>query len=345
MMLKQRWQSLQQAEPKLRIRDAAQRLNVSELELLETRSGIEVTRLSTNPKQLVSSLHRLGRVMSLVRNNACVHETRGRFAEYTGGNADVGLFLGEQDLRMFFKYWNHMYSVTQDQRRSIQVFDQSGTAVIKFYAQEDTDMSAWEALVSALQHEDQTTPTSVQPYPAADIPSSNGTAEELTARWLAMTDIHQFHGILKDMGISRQQAFEWVDDQYACQLENNAIEHVFTEACHDNIPTIEFVHNRGAVQIHTDVNINLVRMGAWFNVMDPNFTLHLDTSLIHQVWALRRPADSGMVSSIEALDQHGNVILQLFGKRTEGQPERYDWQSLVLECMARHAIQKEVTKV
>ena len=294
--LKQRWLALLQQEPKLRIRDAAEKLEVSELELLEIQLGAEVVRLRPEAKKMMAALHKLGRVMSLVRNDACVHESKGCFAEYSGGEADVGLFLGEQDLRMFFRHWCHIYALHQNDRHSIQVFDQSGMAIIKIYAQPETD-------------------------------------------------IHQFHGLLKDMQLTRSQAFELIDDEYACRLDNESVEYVLTEACHDNIPTIEFVHNRGAVQIHTDHNVKLVRMGPWFNVLDENFNLHLDTTLITEVWALRRPGDSGIISSIEALDADGNVIIQIFGQRTEGRQERSDWRALVQECVVKRALAAEAAKV
>ena len=62
--------------------------------------------------------------------------------------------------------------------------------------------------------------------------------------------------------------------------------------------------------------------------MDPTFHLHLRTDYIHDVWAVRKPADVGHVTSIEAYDSDGQQIIQFFGVRSEGNAERSDWRVL-----------------
>ena len=72
--LKQQWTSLREAQPGLRIRDAAFRLGVPEAALLETRTGDGVRRLRADVRAICAALPKLGTVMSLVRNEAAVHE-------------------------------------------------------------------------------------------------------------------------------------------------------------------------------------------------------------------------------------------------------------------------------
>ena len=70
-------------------------------------------------------------------------------------------------------------------------------------------------------------------------------------------------------------------------------------------------------------------MGHWLNVLDPTFHLHLRTDHIDQVWAVRKPTEKGHVTSLEAFDAEGNLLIQFFGKRIEGQDERPQWRSIV----------------
>ena len=70
-------------------------------------------------------------------------------------------------------------------------------------------------------------------------------------------------------------------------------------------------------------------MGAWLNVMDPNFHLHLRMDQITEAWAVRKPTDKGHVTSIEAYNAAGDLIIQFFGKRIEGQDERRAWREIV----------------
>ncbi|HEX2616191.1 MAG TPA: ChuX/HutX family heme-like substrate-binding protein, partial [Flavobacteriales bacterium] len=77
--LKQRWDDLVAQQPRMRIRNAAQALGVSEVELLATRIGDGVTRLRPAFKEILSGVPALGRVMALTRNDDVVHERKGEY--------------------------------------------------------------------------------------------------------------------------------------------------------------------------------------------------------------------------------------------------------------------------
>lgn len=79
--------------------------------------------------------------------------------------------------------------------------------------------------------------------------------------------------------------------------------------------------------------------GGWFNVLDPEFNLHLRTTGIAQAWRVVKPTEDGDVTSIELLDADGDTIAQFFGARKPGQPERADWRDLVAGVTARFATQ------
>jgi putative hemin transport protein len=63
--------------------------------------------------------------------------------------------------------------------------------------------------------------------------------------------------------------------------------------------------------------------------MDETFHMHLRTDHIAEVWGVRKPNTDGHVTSVEAYDAAGRLIIQFFGKREEGQHEREDWRFLV----------------
>ena len=67
--LKTQWESLKQEQPHLRIRNAAQKLGVSEMELLATNIGSNVTRLRPEFKEILLEIESLGKVMALTRND------------------------------------------------------------------------------------------------------------------------------------------------------------------------------------------------------------------------------------------------------------------------------------
>src|SRR6185436_10259113 len=75
-------------------------------------------------------------------------------------NPGNGLVLGELiDLRIFPAHWRHAFAVMEETkeglRRSIQVFDASGTAVHKIYQKPQTNLEAFDTLIDTWTGEDQ----------------------------------------------------------------------------------------------------------------------------------------------------------------------------------------------
>ena len=75
--LKEIWEKFQAANPRVRIRDAARQLGVSEAELLATATGETVVRLNDDFAAMLHELDALGYVMALTRNEEIVHERKG----------------------------------------------------------------------------------------------------------------------------------------------------------------------------------------------------------------------------------------------------------------------------
>ncbi|WP_309424647.1 ChuX/HutX family heme-like substrate-binding protein, partial [Escherichia coli] len=48
-------------------------------------------------------------------------------------------------------------------------------------------------------------------------------------------------------------------------------------------------------------------------MLDPEFNLHLKTTGIAELWRVRKPSTDGIVTSWEAFDADGELIVQLFG--------------------------------
>ncbi|MNY72947.1 Hemin transport protein HemS [compost metagenome] len=69
-------------------------------------------------------------------------------------------------------------------------------------------------------------------------------------------------------------------------------------------------------------------MDTWFNVLDPEFNLHLKTTGVTELWRVRKPSVDGIITSYEGFDAQGELVVQLFGARKPGIPERDDWRAL-----------------
>ncbi|MEJ6784586.1 hemin-degrading factor [Aminobacter sp. Piv2-1] len=320
--------------PKMRERDLAGQLGISEAELVAAHCGEGVVRIEPRVNDLLAGLEAVGEVMALTRNESAVHEKIGVYDKVVQGKQSA-MVLGEHiDLRIFPSAWAHGFAVEKrdgdDIRRSLQFFDAAGNAVHKVHLRPASNLYAYQKLVEALASADQE-PTLVTVPAALDKPADDGSAsvDELRQRWSSMTDTHQFFGMLKSLKLGRQEAMRMVGRDYAWMLDGGALQTMFHQAAETELPVMCFVGNRGCIQIHSGPVKNVKPMGPWINVMDETFHLHLRSDHVQELWAVRKPNKDGHVTSVEAYDASGDMIIQFFGKRKEGQGERQEWRGLV----------------
>lgn len=330
------WQRLRLEKPSIRARDAAQQLKVSEAELVASRIGNDVIRLRPEWKALLGELTNLGPVMALTCNEYCVHERQGPYRELAiSGNGRMGLVVSPDiDLRLFLSGWTFAFAVDEVTSRgllhSLQVFDAQGMAIHKVYLTENSHKDAWEALKTRFKETEQSCELTRVPLKARVPPCSDQKVdiEALRSGWAELKDTHHFHALLQRLGIARTQALRLAGKEWAESLSVDALPQVMNAAAAQQLPIMIFVGNQHCIQIHTGTLTTLKWVDTWFNVLDSAFNLHLQTSGIHTLWRVRKPSVDGIITSLEAYDHNGELIMQMFGARKPGQPERAQWTAL-----------------
>ena len=320
--------------PKMRERDLAASLGITEADLVAAHCGEGVRRVEPRVNDLLTGLEAVGEVMALTRNESAVHEKIGIYDKVVTGDNNA-LVLGEQiDLRIFPKAWAHGFAVEKrdgdEIRRSLQFFDARGEAVHKVHLRPTSNLYVYQKLVASLEAVDQQPSVALAEDDAAGAPEAapSVSADDLRDRWSKLTDVHQFFGMLRTLKLDRQQAMRMVGQDYAWQLDTDAVAAMFNHVARDGLPIMCFVGSRGCVQIHSGPVRSIKPMGPWLNVLDETFHLHLRVDHIREVWAVRKPTRDGHVTSLEAYGADGNLIIQFFGQRHEGEVERADWRFL-----------------
>ena len=84
------------------------------------------------------------------------------------------------------------------------------------------------------------------------------------------------------------------------------------------------------------MSVNPRRTGPWMNVLDRGFNLHANTEAIRRWWLVRRPSADGIITSVEAFNADGELVLTVFGERKPGIPESELWreQAATLEALS-----------
>lgn len=335
--LKVQWNALKVENPHLRIRNAAVALGVSEAELLATQTGDTVTRLRPEFANILQEVESLGKVMALTRNEECVHERKGVYLNGDFSSPFASLFVGEDiDLRIFLMHWAKAFAVTekseQGDRMSLQFFGKDGLAIHKIYLTKDSNEAAFAALVNKFRSDNQGTEEPVTDVPLNIDEKSDSDIDVAGFReaWAGLKDTHEFFGMLKKYGVTRTQALRLAPEGgYAEPIDKQAIVTMLEAAAAKKVPIMVFTGNRGNIQIHTGLVRKTMWHNEWFNVMDPDFNLHLDMSKIAQAWVVRKPTEDGVVTAIEVFNEMGDIIVQFFGKRKPGIPELNEWRELI----------------
>ncbi|HEY0253079.1 MAG TPA: ChuX/HutX family heme-like substrate-binding protein [Kofleriaceae bacterium] len=312
-----------------RARDLAAELGISEGELVARSLGSDAIRLSQDHAKILLDLPRVGRCMALTRNEPCVSEVKGRYGGIELG-AHAGQVIGQAiDLRVFLTRWHAAFEVKANDRRSVQIFDRTGTAVHKVYLEPDGELAAWERLIET-HRIDPVVPTWEAATVKTETPDREIDRDGLARDWDAMTDTHEFFHLLAKHRASRTQALRLAGDERARAVRNNAIELLLHEAVESGERIMIFVGNPGCIQVFSGAIANVVRHGPWLNVLDPGFNLHLRDDLVAASWVVAKPTRSGVVRSLELYDRSGETIALVFAKRDDRErAENPAWQQVL----------------
>ncbi|EJL94545.1 putative heme degradation protein [Herbaspirillum sp. CF444] len=342
--LADRWSALRTAEPKTHPRDAAQKLGVSEAELVATNVGKGVTRLRDGGdayKAVYDRLHELGRIKAITRNDNAVLERVGTVTK-AKLNADgrvipgTGFAGGQIDLRFGTDNWRSAFAVVQPGRegkvsRSLQFFDVHGNAVNKVYLDNEAGVAVFDKLVGDFKATDQSAALKVDRAPTKVIRKPNGDVDvkELRDSWNELTDVHEFPRLLKDLGITREQALDLIGKDAAYRISAQSVQTLLNSASSQAQPIMVFVSNPGMTQIFSGTVKTVKATGEWFNVLDPDFNLHLRQAGIDHGWVVKRPAKDGVITSVEFYDANGEQVVNFFSRRDRNKEESAMWRSIV----------------
>ena len=351
--LAERWSTLRTEQPKLQIRDAARALGVSEAQLLATNIGKGVTRLQADgnqPREIMRAALDLGMVQAITRNENGVIETTGVASKFkqAGDKSEqvdakdpetearqrniAGGYLGGQiDLRFHFENWKYAFAVEQAGRdgkptRSLQFFDANGTAVHKIYLRNEPGVAVYDKLVATFRLPQQSAELNVLAVAprAAEKPDAEIDVKEFQLAWKDMTDVHQFAQIMREFHLSREQALRLAPAGVVERVTPAALRTLLENAAKDKVAIMVFLGNEGLTQIYSGKIEKTMAAGGFYNVLDPDFNLHIRDTALRSGWVVKR----GGVTSVEFFDNEGTQVVSFFGVRERGKPQPQAWVDL-----------------
>lgn len=355
--LAERWSTLRTEQPKLQIRDAARALGVSEAQLLATNLGNGVTRLQADgnqPREIMRAALDLGVVQAITRNENGVIETTGTATKFKQAgdkseqadqadnkqdpekearqrNIAGGYLGGAIDLRFHFENWKYAFAVAQPGRdgkltRSLQFFDANGMAVHKIFLRNEPGVAVFEQILSKFRLPEQSAELNVAATvpKVAEKPDAEIDVKEFQLAWKDMTDVHQFAQIMREFHLSREQALRLAPAGAVERVTPEALRSLLEGAAKNKVAIMVFLGNEGLTQIYSGKVEKTMAAGGFYNVLDPDFNLHIRDTALRSGWIVKR----GGVTSVEFFDNEGTQVLSFFGVRERGKTQPQAWMDL-----------------
>ncbi|WP_166112736.1 ChuX/HutX family heme-like substrate-binding protein [Pseudoalteromonas sp. Z9A5] len=333
------YQALKVEQPTIKAVDAALKLATSEAQLVAAQVGISAIKLDINHiESILKGLKKLEHVMAMTRNELVVNEIKGCYeklytSERNNQKMAIAINPGGIDLRLFLYKWASVFAVKLNNMVSIQCFDKHGRAVHKIFSTEQTNLTAYDALINKYSDNEQSTTLTVEPKVIDELKFKPLEAINVTGflkAWENLQDVHHFPALLTEFEIGRTQALELAQPRWAQEISPISLPFIFETLKTQQNEVMIFVNNDAAVQIYSGTLTNLKQAGPWYNVLDEDFNLHIKSDDFARAFVVIKPTDNGetLVHSIEFFDERGNTVMTLFGRRVEGKKQSTDWVEL-----------------
>ncbi|MBD26097.1 MAG: hypothetical protein CMG46_14030 [Candidatus Marinimicrobia bacterium] len=281
---------------KLRIRDAASKLNVSEAELLSLKINNDVSYLLIPDFQQFFNkiIDNIDKVMFLIRSDFVVHEKIVSLSDLSYNDGSIISNLDSSCPIISFDPKSISYSFFEcnchnekRELRSFQFFDKYGDAILKIYLKGDKS-AAFERI--------------------ADFYKINYNYEL------------QKYIINKKINIVEQSSFLHIDSLVNkkfinnTKIINNDKLRFFLNAFSENeIPIQIHAYGINCIQYHRGIIKNIIDYGPWLNVIDKEFNIHILENKIFKTTILDYKDELNNFYIVNITDINNNLVLGIAG--------------------------------
>ena len=253
--LKSKWKTFQKDNPKVRIRDAAYQMKVSEAELLSTEINETVSfLLIEDMTAFIKDILKVDKIMLLIRSDYVVHEKTiktknirledNQIIDLDKNGCKILDFNIDAFEYVFFQKKMH----SNRELKSFQFFDKAGMAILKIYLK-GKDLGFFDEIelkYKKIYH--------YEMQSDLDINNSN----------------------LLDSKIKINLPYDTSNSKATCRnISVKSLRLILENASEMKIPIQIHALGLGTIQYHRNTVRNIVDYGPWVNVIDQKFNLHV----------------------------------------------------------------------
>jgi putative hemin transport protein len=317
--LYQQYLVYKQQYPKLRDKRLAQKIGISEGELLVLRLGSAAVSLPPAcMHQILVEMCSLGYLLCVNRNNQAISESKGYFTTQALGANEILLSSDTTSLIIDSTQVSHIFALSatkqhannkqfhanSTQRHSLQLCNASGYVVAKIYLEEPDKTTSFTSLTSKFTANTPVITFKQQEhiYKAPE-PLDQALAEQLR-------NCADIAALVKLLSVKNYSLSTSCID-VVTQVEHLEIVNLLTSASDEDTPIIVKVSNSNAISIYSGTVVRTKATNGCFNVLDERFHLHLYQEKIASVYKIQLACNFANLEILESATSTGEIVSQL----------------------------------
>ena len=277
---------------KVRIRDAAKKLNCSEAELLSLQIGknlnyLEIKDLNVFFKKILT----IDKIMLLIRNDFVVHEKNLKTKDITF-NENSFLFKKNNDVILKFHPGSICHILYESklhgkrELKSFQFFNSQGDSILKIYLK------------------------------GKDYIKFSDIAKEyvIDYNYQVQENLDKITSIPK---IEKNLFFQNCDLKNTRTIQNNILRSVLEKFAKEKKQISIYAIGTSSIQYHNDFIKNIVEYGPWINVIDKEFNIHALEKMLDKSMIFEYLYNDKSVYNIEFFDKNENLLMGITSLKNE----------------------------
>tara|TARA_B100000700_G_scaffold273140_1_gene317236 strand:+ start:362 stop:1330 length:969 start_codon:yes stop_codon:yes gene_type:complete len=286
--IKSKWKALLTENNKVRIRDAANQIGVSEASLLSTEIDEGVSFLDIdNYNNFFAKVLSMNKIMLLIRSDSVVHEktitTKGIKLEKNKIIDVNGSPILEFNPNLFKYVFAQNKIHANKSLRSFQIFDNYGDAILKIYLK-GNDESKFDEIASEYNVD--------YNYEL----QGDRIIKRLQPEYIKREAIDFINKLEKKK-------------TYQYDLGENILRKILIAVSDTKIPIQIHAIGLGTIQYHRDSINKIIDFGPWINIIDKRFNLHAIESHLTQTTLNEYNANGDKSYSIDFYDKVNDYVL------------------------------------
>ena len=333
-------------EKKLRHREIANFLQISEAELIDVHVGVtkfdvlrssphvaRAIRLKHDWQALLEHCHHFELLTSVTRNQSVVMEQVESY-EHIAIESGRWVVHGKNlQLRFSPQFLGYVYlfeeSGASQVQKSIQFFDETGQGVHKAYLLPESQHLVFELMARRFAQSRQSPGISIQEASPLFEPIGKNEIHldvaNFIERWRTLHSFDQMIELLESCHVTAAESFEAIGAPQAQEVSFETVKYLLESAAYLELPLEISVSNESVSMTSRRVIHRITETNGWLSVLDPGFSLRIHGVDDLRVWLVQP-------GSIEILGGAGESLLSVRCACSSESPGLAEWRRLFEAC-------------